>query len=125
MQHVYGHGGYLGNECADHAAALGTFWASSLATVSLRVGFGTTLVRHLNDFSTFQQTLLHFTRTEFSIDTSHRVLCVQCAPYVCSCHVQPFVSAFSGSLLSQQVMDRLSSSASAASSINDCSEHNM
>ena len=25
MQHVYGHGGTLGNECADHAAALGTF----------------------------------------------------------------------------------------------------
>ena len=25
MQHVRGHGGNLGNECADHAAALGTF----------------------------------------------------------------------------------------------------
>ena len=25
MQHVYGHGGNLGSECADHAAALGTF----------------------------------------------------------------------------------------------------
>ena len=25
MQHVYGHSGNLGNECADHAAALGTF----------------------------------------------------------------------------------------------------
>ena len=25
MQHVYGHGGNLGNECADHAAALGSF----------------------------------------------------------------------------------------------------
>ena len=25
MQHVYGHDGKLGNECADHAAALGTF----------------------------------------------------------------------------------------------------
>ena len=24
MQHVYGHTGNLGNECADHAAALGT-----------------------------------------------------------------------------------------------------
>ena len=23
MQHVYGHSGNLGNECADHAAALG------------------------------------------------------------------------------------------------------
>ena len=25
MQHVYGHIGNLGNECADHAAALGTY----------------------------------------------------------------------------------------------------
>ena len=25
MQHVYGHTGNLGNECADHAAALGSF----------------------------------------------------------------------------------------------------
>ena len=25
MQHVFGHGGNLGNECADHAAAPGTF----------------------------------------------------------------------------------------------------
>ena len=25
MKHVYGHTGNLGNECADHAAALGTF----------------------------------------------------------------------------------------------------
>ena len=38
---------------------------------------------------------------------------------------QPFVFAFSGSLLSQQVMDRLSSSASTASSIDDYSEHNL
>ena len=25
MQHVFGHSGNLGNECADHAAALGTY----------------------------------------------------------------------------------------------------
>ena len=29
MQHVYGRGGNLGNECADHAAALGTFGLTS------------------------------------------------------------------------------------------------
>ena len=29
MQHVYGHGGNLGNECADRAAALGTFGLTS------------------------------------------------------------------------------------------------
>ena len=27
MQHVFGHSGNWGNECADHAAALGTLWA--------------------------------------------------------------------------------------------------
>ena len=59
----------------------------SLATMSLRVGFGTlsTLmvvpmgatisVKHLNDFSTFGQTLLLFIRTEFSIGNFHRSLC--------------------------------------------------
>ena len=34
MQHVYGHGGNLGNECADHAAALGTFGLTSGHTAS-------------------------------------------------------------------------------------------
>ena len=29
MQHVYGHSGNLGNECADHAAALGTLGFTS------------------------------------------------------------------------------------------------
>ena len=29
VQHVYGHGGYLGTECADHAAAVGTFGLTS------------------------------------------------------------------------------------------------
>ena len=29
MQHVYGHSGNLGNECPDHAAALGTFGLTS------------------------------------------------------------------------------------------------
>ena len=29
MQHVYSHSGNLGNECADHAAALGTFELTS------------------------------------------------------------------------------------------------
>ena len=29
MQHVYGHSGNLGSECADHAAALGTLGKAS------------------------------------------------------------------------------------------------
>ena len=60
---------------------------------------------------------------------SHRVLCVQCAPYVCYGHVfhllSAFFFAFSGSLFSQQVMVPISSSASTASSIDDYSERNM
>ena len=36
MQHVYGHNGNLGDECADHAAALGTFGLTSCHTVATR-----------------------------------------------------------------------------------------
>ena len=36
MQHVFGHGGNLGNECADHAAALGTFGLISSHNVATR-----------------------------------------------------------------------------------------
>ena len=36
MQHVYGHDGNLGNECADHAAALGTFGLTSSHKVATR-----------------------------------------------------------------------------------------
>ena len=36
MQHVYGHGRNLGNECTDHAAALGTFGLISSHNVSTR-----------------------------------------------------------------------------------------
>ena len=36
MQHVYGHSGNLGNECADHAAALGTFGLISSHNVASR-----------------------------------------------------------------------------------------
>ena len=48
-----------------------------------------------------------------------------CALVMCLTRSQPFVFAFSGSLLPQQVMDRLSSSASTVPSIDDYSEHNM
>ena len=36
MQHVYGHSGKLGNECADHAAAFGTFGLISNHNVATR-----------------------------------------------------------------------------------------
>ena len=35
-QHVYGHTGKVGNECADHAAALGTFGLTSTHNVATR-----------------------------------------------------------------------------------------
>ena len=36
MQHVHGHGANLGNECADHAAALGTFGLISNHNIATR-----------------------------------------------------------------------------------------
>ena len=36
MQHVHGHGGNLGNECADHAAALGSFGLISSHNIATR-----------------------------------------------------------------------------------------
>ena len=36
LQHVYGHTGNLGNECVDHAAALGTFGLTSGHNVATR-----------------------------------------------------------------------------------------
>ena len=47
MHHVYGHTGNLGNDCADHAAALGTFGLVSNHNVSTR------WVRHNFDTSVF------------------------------------------------------------------------
>ena len=44
VQHVHGHSGNLGDECADHAAALGTFGLVSghnLATRWVRHNFDT------------------------------------------------------------------------------------
>ena len=79
---------------------------SPLATMSPRVGLDTTLtlpnvsmgatasVKLSNDFNAFEQTLRHQTRPGFSIGTSHRVPCVHCAPFVCSCHVSYLLSAF-------------------------------
>ena len=45
MQHVYGHTGNLGNECADHATALGSLGLISIHNVATR------WVRHIFDTS--------------------------------------------------------------------------
>ena len=39
MQHVYGHSGTLGNECADHAAALGLTSSHNVASRWIRNNF--------------------------------------------------------------------------------------
>ena len=96
----------------------------------LYVSMGATVsVRPFNVCSTFEQAPRYYTRTGFSIGSSHR--CSWCPVrslrVLLSC-VSLALSSFvllSGSLLSQQAMDRLSSSASTASSIDDYSEHNM
>ena len=84
MQHVYGHSGNLGNECADHAAALGTLDlppATTLPLVGLIITLTQlcvsmtvqTLARSWNDCSTFEQMQHHFLKIEVSVDFSHRV----------------------------------------------------
>ena len=46
MQHVYGHGGNLSNECADHAAALGRFGLTS-SHIGAPAGLIITLTQHI------------------------------------------------------------------------------
>ena len=114
MQHVFGHGGNLGNECAVHAAALGTFGllsSQNVATRWIRHNFDTSVCfdgcNNISDYNTFEQMLRRCTRTEFSIGIAHRFLCARCARHVIHrfvvfCVSQ--VSAFSKLLLCQQVM---------------------
>ena len=118
MQHVFGHSGNFGNECADHAAALGTFGLISSHNIAT--------VRSWNDCSTFEQMQHHFLKIEVSVGFSHRVhrVLVQFTSIevvCCSCS-QVFPSVF---LCPQRVMDRLSSSASTVPSIDDHFEHNI
>ena len=66
MQHVYGHSGNLGSECADHAAALRDLTSLPQATTLPPVGFNiilmhlrvlmavTTSLRSWNDYNTFE-----------------------------------------------------------------------
>ena len=92
MQRVFGHGGNLENECADHAAALGTFGlisTHSVVTRWIRHNFDTSVCfddchnisENLERLQHFEQ-MLRSTKTEFRIGTSHRVLCARCAPHV-------------------------------------------
>ena len=141
MQHVFGHGGNLGNECADHAAALGTLGLISshnVATRWIRHNFDTSVCFDgCNNISETLERLQHI-RTNAATVHQDRVLhwffssCCLC-PLRTTCPLSlcdfffcgSLVSAFSELLLCQQVMDRLSSSASTESSIDDLFRHNM
>ena len=76
MQHVCGHGGNLCNECADHAAALGTFGLISSHNIATRwirqnfdasVGFG-----GCNNISEILERLQHI-RTSVTMSHQNRV----------------------------------------------------
>ena len=87
MQHVYGHTGNLDNECADHAAALGSLGLISshnVLTRWVRHNFDTSA--HCGDCNSISEVLekLHSIRTEATSPPQdgswccvhHRVLCV-------------------------------------------------
>ena len=88
LQHVYGHGGNLGNECADHAAALGTFGfisSHNIATRWIRHNFDASVCFDgCNNISEILERLQHILTqmlrcligTGFSIGSRHRVHCV-------------------------------------------------
>ena len=93
LQHVYGHSWNLGNECADHAAALGTFGLISSHNVAsrwIRNNFDTSVC--FDGCHSISETLerLQHIRTNtatshqdrVSIVSSHRVLCVRCVLHV-------------------------------------------
>ena len=73
IQHVYGHGGNLGNECTDHAAALGTFGLISghnVATRWIRHNFDVSVCFHgCNNIS---EVLERLQRIRTNATTSHQ-----------------------------------------------------
>ena len=92
MQHVYGHGGNLGNECADHAAALGTFGLTSshnvdtagfiiiltLPYILMVVTISARFLERLQHIRT-DATSLHQNRSQRCVH--RRVHCVSCASH--------------------------------------------
>ena len=73
IQHVYGHGGNLENECTDHAAALGTFGLISshnVATRWIRHNFDASVCFHgCNNIS---EVLERLQRIRTNATTSHQ-----------------------------------------------------
>ena len=96
IQHVYGHIGNLGNECADHAAALGTFGLTSSHNVTtrwIRNTFDASVCFDgCNNISEVLERLQHI-RTDATSPPQnwsycciyHRVHCVSCASHAHFC----------------------------------------
>ena len=126
------------NECADHAAARGTFGLISNhsdTTRWTRRNFDTFVCPDgCNNIKEILDRLQHIRTNAATLHQdwvqcwffSSWPLCLLCTSRVFSVVVfsRSRVFVLSGSLLSPQVMDRLSSSSSTTSSINDHSEHN-
>ena len=137
MQQVYGHSGNWGNDCADDAAALGTFGLISNHNVATRWTRHTfdhsACVDGCNNISEILERLQHIRTNAMTShqDREWRWFFSSGPPCLCALHVSYshvfllLSSFFSGLLFSQQVMDRLSSSASTVPSIDDYFEHNV
>ena len=127
MQHVYCHSGNLGNECAHHAAALGTFGLVSshnVATRWIHLNFDASVCFDgCYNISDILERLQHI-RTNVTMSHQDRVLVIRFTVSLCTSY-ELSSCVFLALRLSLQVMDRLPSSASTASSIDDYSEHNM
>ena len=127
------HSGNLGNDCADHAAALGTLGFTSSHNVTtrlmqLRVLMAVTaLLRSGNGYGAFERILCLFSNIGFSIVFTIEFIMLLCiyVPYGRLCFLLSAFSLFGGSCFLEQVMDRFSSSASTVPSIDDCFQHNM
>ena len=91
MQHVYGDAANLGDECADHAAALGSLGLISshnVATLWVRHNFDTSA--HCGDCNSISEVLekLHSIRTEATSLPQDGSKC--CVPHrvLCDCHAR-------------------------------------
>ena len=72
IQHVFGHGGNLGNECADHATALGTLGLISshnVVTRCIRHNFDTSV--SFDDFNNVSETLVRLQHIRTNAATLH------------------------------------------------------
>ena len=141
---MYGHGGKLGNECADHAATHGTFglasshnvatrWIHNNFDASVRFRGCNNITEVLEQLQRMRTDAASTFQNQSQCCVHHRVHWVSCASYV-QCVL--FVFASSVFLLwafrlrmytfsSEQVMESLSSAISTAPIFDDYFVHNM